>query len=205
MNQSYPNAAGGLKMLFMAQILSIVNVFLAFIAAFMAVAAIMTGDLGAANLMLNIVTIVSIVVCVLEIYGLFKASSDDEGYRTPLYASVASLVVVILSRFLSGVPIIGTLLTIISTVLGFIVVNGVCQTSGNLLHSVGNEALVDRGATVSKIYFICTIINVVCTIIGVIPVLNILSGIVSVVASIVLLVGYIMYLTFLNSGSKALA
>ncbi len=197
MNQSYPNAAGGLKMLFLSQILSIVNVVLAFIAAAM----LLTGS----TLGLTLVTIVSIVVCVLEIYGLFKASSDDEGYRTPLYAAAALLVVVVLNRFLSTVPVVGTLLSIVNTVLGFIVVNGVCQTTGNLLHSVGNEALVDRGNTVSKIYFICTIINVVCTIIGIIPIINILSGLVNAVASIVLLVGYVMYLTFLSSGSKALA
>lgn len=205
MNQSYPNAAGGLKMLFLAQILSIVNIVLAVIAAGMTAAALLTGDLGGASFMLILVLIVSIVACVLQILGLLKAGNDDAGYRTPLYAAVGVLVIAVLNYFLSSVPIVGTLLSIISTVLSFIVVNGVCQTSGNLLHSVGNEALVDRGNTVSKIYFICTIISVVCTIIGIIPVLNILGGLVSIVAAIVQLVGYVMYLTFLSSGSKALA
>ena len=205
MNQSYPNAAGGLKMLFLAQILSIVNVVLAVVAAGMVAAALLTGDLGGASFMLIPVLLVSIAVCVLQILCLLKASNDDAGYRTPLYAAAGTLVIAVLSYFLGNVPIVGTLLTIVNTVLGFLIVNGVCQTTGNLLHSVGNEALVDRGNTVSKIYFICTIINVVCTIIGIIPIINILSGLVNAVASIVLLVGYVMYFTFLSSGSNALA
>lgn len=196
MNLSYPNAAEGLKMLLISQILSIVNVLLAFVATAMLLAGFTLG--------LTLVRIVAIAALALEIYGLFRATTDDEGYRTPLYAAAAGLVVYVLNIFLSDVPVIGALLTIISTVLAFIIVNGVCQTSGNLLHSKGNEALVDRGNTVAKIYFICTIINVVCTVIGIIPILNILSGLVSAIASIVLLVGYIMYLTFLSSGSKAL-
>lgn len=197
MNLSYPNAAEGLKMLLISQILSIANVVLAFVATAM----LLVGS----TLGLILVRIVAIAALALTIYGLFKASTDDEGYRTPLYAAAAGLVVSVLSIFLSEVPVIGTLLSIVSTVLSFIVVNGVCQTSGNLLHSKGNEALVDRGNTVSKIYFICTVINVVCTVISIIPVLNILGGLVSAIASIVLLVGYVMYLTFLSSGSKALA
>lgn len=197
MNLSYPNAAEGLKMLLISQILSIVNVVLAFVAAAMLLA-------SGSTLGLNLVRIVSIIALALTIYGLFKASTDDEGYRIPLYAAAASLVVTVLNFFLSNVPVIGTLLSIIITVLDFIVVNGVCQTSGNLLHSKGSEALVDRGNTVAKIYFICTVINVVCTVISIIPVLDVLGGLVSAVASIVLLVAYIMYLTFLSSGSKAL-
>lgn len=206
MKQSYPNASSGLKLMFWGQILSIVGALLAGIGAGIAAAAILaTGEVGGFGAVAILGLIVAIAAYVMEIMGLSRAGTDDEGYRTPLYAAIAALVVSVLSYFLGEVFLIGTLLSIVSTILGFIIVNGVCQTTGNLLHSVGNEALVDRGATVSKIYFICTVISVVCTVISIIPILNVLAGLVSAVSAIVLLVAYIMYLTFLSSGSKALA
>lgn len=205
MKQSYPNASSGLKLMFWGQILSIVGALLAGIGAGIAAAAMLAGGSGGLGAVAILGLIVAIAAYVMGIIGLSRAGTDDEGYRTPLYATIAALVVSVLSYFLGEVFLIGTLLSIVSTILGFIIVNGVCQTTGNLLHSVGNEALVDRGTTVSKIYFICTVISVVCTVISIIPILNVLVGLVSAVSAIVLLVAYIMYLTFLSSGSKALA
>lgn len=204
MNQTYPNAAGGLKLMFWGQILSIIGAVVTGLGTGLAVADVMAGGSGGLGAVAILGLIVAIAAYVLQIFGLYKAGSDDEGFRLPLMAAVAALVVSVLSSFLGTVPFLGALLSIASVVLNFVVVSGVCKTAGNLLHSVGNDALADRGATVAKIYFICTIIAVVCTVISIIPVLNVLGGLVSAVSSIVLLVAYIMYLTFLSGSSKAL-
>ena len=204
MNQSYPNAAGGLKLMFWGQILSIVGALVTGLGAVLAVADVMTGGSGGLGAVAILGLLVVIAAYVLNILGLYKAGDDDAAYRGALMFAVAALVVSVLSTFLGSVPIVVTLLSIIGTVLNFLVVKTVCETTGNLLHSKGNDGLAERGATVAKIYFICTIISVVCTVLGIIPVINILSSLVSGISGIVSLVGYIMYLTFLNGGSNSL-
>lgn len=196
MNQSYPNAAGGLKLMFYAQLLSIVGSIVVGVGAVMAVA-----GLGVVLILGSILVIAALVVNIL---GLYKAGDDDAAYRSALVFAIAGLAVSVINLFLSSVPFVGTLLSLVSTVLNFLVVKTVCETTGNLLHSKGNDALAERGATVAKIYFICTVISVVCTVLGIIPIINVLSGLVSIVSSIVLLVAYIMYLTFLNGSSNCL-
>lgn len=194
----YPNAAGGLKMLFLAQILSIAAI------AILVLGAIMSA-FGGLLLLLMLGSLVAIASGVLEILGLNKAGMDDEGYRGAMLFAVIGLVVSLInSWWLSDVPFVGTLLSLAGDVLVFLVVNAVCQTTGNLLHGVGNEVLSERGAVVAKIYLICTVVNIVCTIVGAIPILGILAGIVNFVSAIVSLVGYVMYLTFLSGSSNAL-
>ena len=97
-----------------------------------------------------------------------------------------------------------TLLSVVQTVLNFLVVNAVCQTTSNLLHSMGKEELAEKGNTVSKIYFICTVISVVCALVGAIPILNILAGLAGLVGGVITIVGYVLYLSFLSSGGRAL-
>ncbi|MDE6280293.1 MAG: hypothetical protein K2M15_00620 [Oscillospiraceae bacterium] len=204
MNQSYPNAASGLKLMFWGQILSIVGALVTGLGAGLAVADVMTGGNGGVGVVAILGLLVVIAASVLNILGLYKAGDDDAAYRSALMFAIASLVVSVLSTFLSGIPFVPTLLSIASTVLNFLVVNTVCVTTGNLLHSKGADGLADRGATVAKIYFICAVISVVCTVLGIIPIINILSGLVSAISSIVSLVGYIIYLTFLNGSSNSL-
>lgn len=201
---SYPNAAKGLKMIFTSQILTMIGLVLAALGTAMTLVSVLAGGSGAVGIVVIPGLIAVIVAYVMEIVGLSRASNDDANYRIAMGAAVAALVAIILSCVIKS-DILSTLLSIVAILLNFVVVNNVCQTSGNLLHSLGNDTLANRGATISKIYFICTIVSVVCTVVDLIPFLNALSSIVSFVASIAALVGYIMYLTFLSSGSKALA
>ena len=184
MNQ-YPNAAGGLRLMFVAQILVIVGTLLIWVP--------LVGP------------VIVIVGGVVQLLGLYKAGTDDEGYRTALLITAVNLVVSLISQFLfSNGGVMSSLLGIVGDVLGLAAIYFVCTTTSNLLHAVGEEGLSERGGTVIKIYTVCTVVSVVCSVLSVVPVLNILAALVSIVAAIALLVGYIMYLLFLNSSSKAL-
>ena len=204
MNQSYPNAAGGLKLMFYAQILSIVGSVVTVLGAGMAAVDVMAGGSGGLGAVAILGLLVVIGAAVMNFLGLNKAKDDDAAYGSALMFVIAALVVSVLSNFLGGIPFVPTLLSLAGTVLNFLVVKTVCETTGNLLHSKGNDALADRGATVAKIYFICTVISVVCTVLSIIPIINVLSGLVAGISGIVSLVGYVMYLTFLSGGSNSL-
>lgn len=179
----YPNAAGGLTLMFYGQIVTIIGMFLAWVPLIGALTALAGG--------------------VLYLVGLYKAGPDDEGYRTAFMVSIVSIVVNVVSSFV-GEGFMATLTSIVSSVLSLAVIYFVCVTTSNLLHSVDQEALSDRGLTVWKINLVCTVVTVAVALLAYVPLLNILAAIAAVLILIVELVGYIMYLMFLNSSSKAL-
>lgn len=197
---NYPSAASGLKMMLIAQILNIVGSVVIVLGLILTVVTI--GILFFIPLLGSLLVFAGGIVGLM---GLFKASADDEGYRGALVFAGINVVVSALSGTLGeNSSILHTLLLIVSSILTFLVVNTVCQTTGNLLHSMGKDDLAERGGTVSKLYLICTAVTVVCTLVGAIPVLGVLAGVVSFGSSIVSLVGYVLYLGFLYSGGRAL-
>ena len=179
----YHNASGGLRLMFIGQILMLVGLVLIWV-----------------PLLGSLLTIAGGVV---EIVGLYRAGNDDQGYRTAMIFQLIGVVVNVVAGFLDE-GILNSILSLASDVLGLMVVVQVCTTTGLLLHSVGNEALSQRGSTVIKLYVACTVVSIVCGVLSVIPVVNIVAGLVSVVAAIAQVVGYVLYLMFLYGSSKAL-
>lgn len=182
MNQ-YPKAAEGLRLMFIGQVLTIVGALLIWIPLVGALLAIAGSAAG--------------------LVGIYKAGDDDENYRGALVFAALVLVLNLVAGFLNE-GMLQSLLNMASEVCNLLMVYSVCNTTSNLLHSVGNEPLSQRGRTVIKIYAACTVISVVCGVLSIIPIINIAAALVSVVAALVLLVGYVMYLLFLNGSSKAL-
>ena len=181
MYQSCPNAAKGLKWMFIAEILAIVSIPLVFI---------LIGGLTA------------LAATVLNLVGLYTATHDDAGYFPALYAAVADLVLGVIGNALKQ-GVLRSLLSVISTVLGLFIVYQVVTTTRNLMAG-RDPALEQRGNTVIKVYFGCTVISVVCAVLAIIPILNIIALAVGAVSEIVMVVGYVFYLMFLYGASKAL-
>lgn len=196
---NYPNAAGGLKLMFLAQILTIVGAVVTVVGGVLALA-----TAGLLSIVVLLGSLLMLAAGILDIAGLYKAGADDQGYRGALIFALIAVVVSIIMGWVDQSGILYSLLSIVDSILTFLVVNAVCQTTGNLLHSMGKDDLAARGATVSKLYLICTVITVVCILVGAIPIVNVLAGLASIVGGIITLVGYVLYLGFLNSGSKAL-
>lgn len=179
----YPNAASGLRLMFLGQILMIVGVLLAWVP--------LVGAL------------LIIAAPVVELVGVYKAGDDDENYRGALVFVALVLMVNFISGF-KGEGFLGSILDMVSEVLNLMVVFSVCNTTSNLLHSIGQEELSQRGGTVIKIYTACTAISIVCGVLGIIPIINIAAALVAGISGLVMVVGYVMYLLFLNGSSKVL-
>lgn len=179
----YPNAANGLRLMFIGQILMIVGVLLAWVP--------LVGAL------------LIIAAPVVELLGVYKAGDDDENYRGALVFVALVLMVNFISGF-KGEGFLGSILDMASEVLSLLVVFSVCNTTSNLLHSIGQEELARRGGTVIKIYTACTAISIVCGVLGIIPIINIAAALVNGISGLVMVAGYVMYLLFLNGSSKVL-
>lgn len=181
---SYPNAAAGLRLMFLGQILLIADTLLVWIP--------LVGPL------------LAIAGAVIEMVGIYKAGSDDENYRGALVFAALALVLSVVAGFLGQEAFLRSLLVAAGEICNLLMVYSVCTTTSNLLHSVGQEALSQRGGTITKIYAACVAVSLVCTVLGVIPIVNIAAALVSGLSSLVLLAGYVMYLLFLNGSSKVL-
>ena len=186
-------------MMLLAQILTIVGAVVTVVGAMLAVV-----TAGILSIVMLLGSLLVLAAGILDIVGLYKAGADDQGYRGALIFALIAVVVGVVMGWVEDGGILDALLSIVDSILTFLVVNAVCQTTGNLLHSMGKDDLAEKGNTVSKLYLICTVISVVCTLVGAIPVLNLLAGLASMVGGIITLVGYVLYLIFLNNSSTAL-
>lgn len=179
--RNYPSAAGGIKLLFIAEIVTII---------------------GAVLVLVPVVGIVLLIIgMALVPVGLYRASADDEGYKTAFIISIVNLVVGVVGVFV-GDGVFGSILDIVSSILNLAVVYYVVNTTGNLAHSMGNDELPAKGHTVWMLYLICTVASVIIALLSFIP---LLGAALAIVLLIVQLVAYILYLVFLSMASKALA
>lgn len=181
--KSYPMAANGLKLVFWGEVASLIAVVLALVPV-----------LG---------VIVAILGPVLVAVGLYKAASDDEGYRTAFYLDIAAIIMSIVSAFVSS-GALNSIVSILETIIGLAVVYYVTTTTGNLLHSVGQEEQSGKGRTVWTIYLVCAIVSVVVSVLMFIPILNLIGAALAIIMGIAQIVGYILYLIFLNKSYKLL-
>lgn len=206
--RNYPNAAAGLKLLFYAEILTIIAAVVAVISGLGAVVAVLLDSAGVAGLLAVLVVvagIAAIVALVLNLVGLNKASADDQGYRTAFLITIANLVIGVVSMFVGSESAFAAILDLVSTVLGIAVVYYVITVTSSLTQTIGNDELPGKGQTAWKVYLVGSVLVVAATVLGWIPALSGLANAVSVGGSIVQLVGYILYLIFLNGSYKALA
>ncbi len=184
MMDRYPNASEGLKLLFYAQILIIVGTLL--------------------SLVPIVGSLIVLTGGILDLVGLHRAGQDDEGYRTAFMLSIASIVVNLLNGFADSESFLASLLSVVSSLVSLGIIYFVCITTSNLLHSVGKEALSQRGITVWKINLVCTAVGVALTLLIFIPVLNILAAIGAIAVAIAEIVGYVLYMMFLSNSYKTL-
>lgn len=183
--RTYPRAADGLKKMFIAEILVIIGSLLAWI-----------------PLLGSVLSIVGGILCLV---GLHTAGGDDEGYRSAFTLSIINIVLTVILVFVAAVPILGSLLSIVSSLISLAVIFYVCRTTSNLCSATGHEDVARKGNTVWTINLVCTIVSVVLSLLILIPIVNVLAAVAMLVVAIVELVGYILYLIFLYKGSAALA
>ena len=179
----YPNAAKGLRLMFLGRILTIAAILLIWVPL-----------LG---------LLLAVAATALEIAGIYTAGTDDENYKGALVFAVLSLAASLVSGFLQP-GLLTSLLDAAGVIFSLLVVFSVCSTTSNLLHGLGQEALSQRGALVVKIYAVCTAVAVVCAVLSFVPIINIAAALGSAIASLAEIAGDVMYLLFLNSSSKAL-
>lgn len=175
-------AGGGLKKIFLGQLILVLSIPLSHIPL-----------LGTACM---------IAGYVLSVIGLGAAAPAHQNYKYALYVVVAQILLSLLGTFGDG--IIGSLLGIAASGLALLNVYLVCTASAALLCASGNQTQARRGDLIWRLYAFCAVVAVLCGILSVIPIIGALAGPVGLVEGLISFVAGVLYLLFLYNASKAL-
>lgn len=181
---NYVNAGTGLKKVYIAEVGTLVCTILAFIP------------------IINILAAVAaLVFVVISLVGLYQAGKDIPGCKTAFILTIVSSVCSLLGYF-GG--IISTLISIVTTVLSFLVMYYVCTSVAEVMNSIQQPDIAQRGQTVWKISLGCSIASVVFQLLVLIPGFAIIATIASVVVAIISIVNVVLFMLFLGKSSAAL-
>ena len=112
----YPNAASGIKKVFLAKIIGVIGVPLAFIP-----------GIGALLLMTC-----TVAATIFNVWGILEASKDHNGYQTALVFTVADLIFSIVDTFIDNTAI-SSVLSFAGNVMNIAVLYYICKSTGDLL------------------------------------------------------------------------
>lgn len=175
----YPNAASGIKKVFLAKIIGVIGVPLAFIP-----------GIGALLLMTC-----TVAATIFNVWGILEASKDHNGYQTALVFTVADLIFSIVDTFIDN-NAISSVLSFAGNVMNIAVLYYICKSTGDLLRDVKNYGLVNKT---------CLIVMAVCLVVAFIPILNILAAFTTLVVLVVTIYASVVYLIYLYQSGQYLS
>lgn len=184
----YPNAASGIKKMFLSRMVGIIGVVLAFIPA--------VGPL--------LTLTCAIAATIFNVWGILEASKDHNGYQTALVFTVADLIFTVVRTFISK-GAVSSVLAFAGDVMEIAVLYYICKTTGELLRDLKNYGLADKGDRVWNINKTCLIIMAVCLVVAFIPILNILAALTSLIVAVVTIYAAVVYLIYLYQSGQYLS
>ncbi len=179
----YPNAASGIKKMFLSRMVGIIGVVLAFIP--------FIGPF--------FTLVCAIAATIFNVWGILEASKDHNGYQTALVFTVADLIFTVVRTFISD-GAVSSVLAFAGDVMELAVLYYICKTTGELLRDLKNYGLADKGDRVWNINKTCLIIMALF-----IPILNILAAITSLIVAVVTIYAAVVYLIYLYQSGQYLS
>lgn len=176
----FPNAASGLKKIFIGQMLSIAGTLLMLVP------------------IINIVGLFAILASVImNFIGVMDAAKDDPGYRKALSYTIIQFLLSLLQIFLEENSIVFRLVDLAGSVFGLMVLYHICHTTAKLLRLQHSNDIAAEGRRVWDINIKCLAAAVLCTLICFIPFVNIIAVLALVVIAIVNVYAAILYIIFI--------
>lgn len=209
----FPHAHRGVKLIFVAEIISIVVSILALISAIFV--SIGSAEAAAATLLM-VSGIVGIVVFVIQLVGLFQGARDSREFRIALWITlvgiIASLTYVILKNIdaTKGLSsILFAVLTTVAAVADFLVVICVLFGISSLADQLGDGEMSERGRRLAMYIVVIYLISLILGFIPgfsvyVNPGIRLLFSIFLIVSAVLEIVIYVCTLIYLHSAIKML-
>lgn len=188
---SYFDAHGGLKKLFVGT-----------------VGTLICNVLSAVPFLGMVAAVGALLFTALAVYGLFQAGKDIPGCKSAFLLYVIEFVVQLMSSafaFMSIGTTIASICVIVQAILDMVIIYYVCTSVSDVMNAKGRGDIANFGKNVWILSVIAYVIGIVVTLISTIPVLGIIAVLIGLIVSVVKIVAGILYLVFLYRSSEALA
>lgn len=211
----YPNAAKGIKKIYLAEILGILALVLAIVVAIMvagshvdtsisgeeAAQALQAANVGTPFVIVGVVMMLLMLVSYfMNLSGVINASKDDEGFKRALWALLANIAFGVVAAILENSNAkVASWLKVPSTLFELVVTIYVLEGIGNLARNLGKNDIADLSKQ-CRTWMMCALVLSAAAEVFVAlgttgSVLNTTSGI---AAALLQIVAYVVYLRVLN-------
>ena len=211
----YPNAAKGIKKIYLAEILGILALMLAIVMAIMvagshvdtsisgeeAAQALQAANVGTPFIILGVAMMLLMLVSYfMNLSGIINASKDDEGFKRALWALLASIAFGVVAAILENSNAkVASWLKVPSTLFELVVTIYVLEGIGNLARNLGKNDIADLSKQ-CRTWMMCALVlsaaaEVFVSLQAAESTLKTTSGI---AASLLGIVAYVVYLRVLN-------
>lgn len=215
----FPHAYKGVRMIFIAEIVSIASALVALIAAiFASIVTAGNGSLGApAATLLLVSAIASIVVFVIQLIGLIQGSRDSREFKIGLFVVLVGIAATIVSAVLQSLdatkglsPILFAALDTVATVADLVVIICILFGISSLAERLGYSDMEEGGR---KLTFYIILIYIVSLIFALLPGFNgfivnpgwrLLFSILAVAATVLEIFVFVLTLIYLSRATKML-
>ena len=213
----FPNAFGGVKKIWLAEILGLIGMVCSLITAILAagsVAGAMVAEseegLAAAGLGLAGTGlfglgagVLAILQFIFNLVGLNQAGKDEANFKRGFYAALIGIAVSIIGAFFSGNQTASTVFTMLSNVIEIFIFFSVVQGVKVLAEQMGDQEIANRGDTILKIFIGVYAVAILVSLISLFAAS--VASVMSIVAAIAAIVGYVLYISYLSKAKKMLA
>ena len=213
---AFQNAHKGIKLIFIAAILSIAAALLSLSTiAFSSVASIegldegIRSSFGVISGVIGIVMIFALIACfVLELVGVIIAKRDSVGFGLALFTILGGIVASILAASLSNLHILANVFQFIANLCSVLTFYFIIMGVVTIAHVIGNQDVEERGRRLVIIFLIIQLISIgadfLVFILGINAVSTTIILILGIIALILEVLTLIQYLLFLRKGQKML-
>lgn len=211
----YPNAAKGLKKIYLAEILGTLAAVLAIVIVILvatshvdtgasgeeAAQALQTANIGGTFVIVGVAMIVLMLVSyIMNLSGIIDASKDEEGFKRALWALLASMVFGIVAAILENSNArVANWLKVPSTLFELVVTIYVLEGIANLANNLGKREIADMSAKCRNYLMIALILSAAAEVFVALGVAgSTLSTTSGIAAGLLQIVAYVVYLQVLN-------
>lgn len=216
----FPNAFGGVKKIFIAEILSLIAA-LALLATGILAATTLLGGVSAlesgsdaafaatgasllgAGAFGLIGGVLAIIAFIFQLLGLNQAGKDEANFKKGFYFALIGVAVSVIASFFKGNEVVAAIFSAAQTICNLLVLNFGIMGIVALAKQYGNQEMVDKGNNLIKIECVILIVSLIASIVGTFAAG--VAGVMSVIAAIASIVAYILYLMYLSKTKVMLA
>lgn len=216
----FPNAAKGIKRIYIAEILKLISYICMFLAAAVAQVAFLTpgedvsgtaetlslGGLIGAIVLVVVFAVLMVTAFIMNLIGYVNARNDNENFKTALVFLIVGIAFSVISVFIinNGLgSILYSLSTLSETLATIFVIAGVMQIAKQLERDDINK----KGAAVLKLIIATEVLSFILSFVSTFlrgGTTEIISTVLLLASLLMTFIKYIMYLSFLSKSRKML-